>query len=246
MYHKYINTMGEMADREKYVPTRKAVEILGVHVLTLHNWEKAKKIDTIKTGGGHRLYNVDKYLRENGKKYNDNTSLSSNSDENVKDKPDKKKKILTKKHNEQKECNTEKKCKEKENICYIRVPSVSNKKLLKNEKDYMKNKYPKYTIVEDIGSSLNFNKDGFKKIIDLAVAGKINNLIITDVNVIPKYGYDMLDYLIKKHSGGKIIVDSCNKGSNKQINLIDDITQILGSCVSKLSELKTNTDFDSE
>ena len=51
---------------EKFVPTAKAREILGVHTMTLHNWEKTGKIETIRTGGKHRLYNVAKYLRENG------------------------------------------------------------------------------------------------------------------------------------------------------------------------------------
>lgn len=231
-----------MSEKEKYMTTRKAIEILGVHVLTLHNWEKTNKIDTMRTGGGHRLYNVDKYLRENGKQSNDKKS-DSDCDKN--DKVSKKtESSATNTVATEKKKNKDSDIK-KENICYIRVPSVSNKKLLKNEKNYMMKKYPKYTIIEDIGSSLNFDKIGFKKIIDLAVAGKINNLVITDSNVIPKYGYEMLQYLVEKHSNGKITIDS-SKSPSHQLNAIDDIAQILGSCVSKLSELKNNANFDSE
>ena len=50
----------------KYVNTKKAKELLGVHAQTLHNWERSNKIETIRTAGGHRLYNVEKYMKENG------------------------------------------------------------------------------------------------------------------------------------------------------------------------------------
>jgi predicted site-specific integrase-resolvase len=54
----------------KYVNTKKAKEILGVHILTLYNWEKQGKLEAIRTPGGHRMYNVEKYLAIYGdKKY---------------------------------------------------------------------------------------------------------------------------------------------------------------------------------
>ena len=39
----------------------------------------------------------------------------------------------------------------------------------------MMDKFPSYLIIEDIGSGLNLNKRGIKKIIKLAIAGKLMN-----------------------------------------------------------------------
>jgi predicted site-specific integrase-resolvase len=48
----------------KYVSGKQASEILGVHQRTLYNWEKRGIIETIRTDGGKRLYNILKYLNE--------------------------------------------------------------------------------------------------------------------------------------------------------------------------------------
>ena len=43
----------------KYLPSRKACELLGVYPNTLRSWAKNEKIDYIKTASGQRKYNVD-------------------------------------------------------------------------------------------------------------------------------------------------------------------------------------------
>lgn len=39
-------------------------KILGVHQRTLYLWDKKKKIETIRTPSGKRLYNVNKFLNK--------------------------------------------------------------------------------------------------------------------------------------------------------------------------------------
>jgi predicted site-specific integrase-resolvase len=50
---------------EKYVTPKEASKILGVHWQTLHNWDTNGMIETIRTPGGKRMYNVNKYLSNN-------------------------------------------------------------------------------------------------------------------------------------------------------------------------------------
>ena len=58
---------------DTYLSGKEACQKLGVHSRTLYNWEEKGKIDTIRTPGGKRLYNVDKYIKEQttNKIYND-------------------------------------------------------------------------------------------------------------------------------------------------------------------------------
>ena len=60
---------------DKYISGKKAKEILGVHTQTLYNWEKIGKLETIRTAGGQRKYNVDKYLEKYGQ--GDDTDIES-------------------------------------------------------------------------------------------------------------------------------------------------------------------------
>jgi putative resolvase len=50
----------------KFVGGKEASKILGVHQRTLYQWDEKKWIETIRTPGGKRLYNVEKYLKDNG------------------------------------------------------------------------------------------------------------------------------------------------------------------------------------
>ena len=54
---------------EEYITGIKASKILGVHKRTLYNWDKQKTIETIRTPGGKRLYNVKKFLMDNNYKF---------------------------------------------------------------------------------------------------------------------------------------------------------------------------------
>jgi putative resolvase len=50
---------------EDYKTPKEASKILGVHWQTLRNWDANGLIETIRTPGGKRLYNVKKYLENN-------------------------------------------------------------------------------------------------------------------------------------------------------------------------------------
>ena len=48
-----------------YVRRKEVLEVLKVHYQTLYRMEKRGEIEIIKTKGGHRLYNLEKYLKDN-------------------------------------------------------------------------------------------------------------------------------------------------------------------------------------
>ena len=72
---------------EEYLSGSKASKVLGVHQRTLHNWDEKKLIETIRTPGGKRLYNVRKYLQN--KEKNEDVKkkiINENINENIKKK----------------------------------------------------------------------------------------------------------------------------------------------------------------
>ena len=160
---------------EQYVGGKQAAEILGVHQRTLYQWEEAGKIETIRTPGGKRLYNVKKFM-ESIKCTKKDDPYDINIDE----------------------------VKEKLNICYVRVSSLGQKDDLERQKQMMMDKFPSYLIIEDIGSGLNLNKRGIKKIIKLAIAGKINELVVAYKDRLTRFGYELIEELITKYSKGKM------------------------------------------
>lgn len=203
-------------DRNKFVGGKKASEIVGVHQRTLYLWEEKGVIETIRTPGGKRLYNIEKYLNE--KICDDNNKIKNTIlCDNLED--------LDKKN-------------EKLNICYVRVSSNNQKDDLERQKNMMIKLYPKHLIIEDIGSGLNLNKRGIKKIINLAIEGKINELIVAYKDRLTRFGFELIEELIEKYSNGKIIIINQKDAIEPEEELVKDVMSILNVYVAKMNGLR--------
>ena len=190
----------------EYVGGKEASRILGVHQRTLYIWEDKKLIDTIRTPGGKRMYNVNKYINNN----KDHLKINVNN-ENINN---------------------------KHNICYIRVSSISQKDDLERQRQVMLKKYPRYEIIEDIGSGLNLNKRGIKKIIKLGIEGKINELVIAYKDRLTRFGYELIEEIIKEYSKGKIIVINETKKIKPEEELVSDVMALMNVYVAKMNGLR--------
>lgn len=189
---------------------KEASEKLGVHQRTLMQWDKKGLIHVVRTPGNKRLYDVDKFLIEHDLKKNIENS------------------------NEIDESN------EKLNICYVRVSTNGQKNDLERQKNIMKELYKDYILIEDIGSGLNLNKKGIRRIINLAIKGKINKLVIAHKDRLVRFGYELIEDLIKDYSKGEIIIlDKKEEGKkNPEEDLVHDVLQIMNVYVAKMNGLR--------
>jgi predicted site-specific integrase-resolvase len=192
----------------KYIGKKQALDILGISSMTLLKLEELNKIEVIKTVGGHRKYNVQKYIEENKKESEPIKSLN--------------------------EINN----KEKLNICYVRVSTYNQKDDLENQKEYMKRKYKNYEIIEDIGSGINFNRKGLRKILKLGIEGKINKLVVAYKDRLTRFGFELLEDIIREYSKGEIIIDNEKEEKEPEEELVDDVLQILNVYTAKMNGLR--------
>jgi len=129
--------------------------------------------------------------------------------------------------------------KEKLNICYVRVSTNGQKDDLENQKNFMKENYKDYILIEDIGSGLNLNKKGLRKIINLAIKGKINKLVIVHKDRLVRFGFELIEDLIKEYSNGEIIIlDKKNILKKPEEELVTDVLQIMNVYVAKMNGLR--------
>jgi predicted site-specific integrase-resolvase len=193
---------------EQYVSGKEASKILGVHQRTLYNWDEKGLIETIRTPGNKRLYNVKKFIENKKCK----EQICTNLDELDKN--------------------------EKLNLCYVRVSSNNQKDDLKRQKELMIQKYPNHLIIEEIGSGLNLNKKGIKKIIKLAIAGKINELVVAYRDRLTRFGFELIEELINDYSKGKIIVLNEKDKIEPEEELVKDVMSILNVYVAKMNGIR--------
>ena len=104
----------------------------------------------------------------------------------------------------------------------------------------MKKKYPEHTIIKDIGSGINMNRKGLKKIMELAIEGKIKEVVITYKDRLTRFGYDMVEWLIEKYSNGKIKIINKKEEETPEEEITKDILQIMNVYVAKINGMRSN------
>tara|TARA_Y100000780_G_C13639232_1_gene399817 strand:- start:129 stop:749 length:621 start_codon:yes stop_codon:yes gene_type:complete len=197
-----------MENQPEYVGGKKASEILGVHQRTLYMWDKKKQIEVKRTPGGKRMYNVRKYLKD--------------------------KECNVKFCEDLEELDDEKKLK----ICYVRVSSHGQKDDLERQKELLYENYPKHKFIKDIGSGINFERKGLRKILEMAISGKIKELVIAHKDRLTRFGFKLIEDIIKKYSGGKIIILNKKKENEPEEELVKDVLQILNVYTAKMNGLR--------
>jgi putative resolvase len=126
----------------------------------------------------------------------------------------------------------------KRKICYCRVSSGKQKEDLKRQEDYMRNKYPTYEIISDVGSGLNFKRDGLNEIIDSAIKGEIEIVVIAYKDRLARFGYELIERMITEYSKGEIKVENKKEEETPTEEITKDIIAIMNVYVAKMNGLR--------
>jgi putative resolvase len=138
---------------------------------------------------------------------------------------------LKKKEKESEELN-------KKSICYVRVSSANQKDDLERQIKYMKKRYPNHEIIKDIGSGIKMDRKGLNKILDLAIDGKIKEVVIAHKDRLARFGYDQIDRIIKKYSNGEIKIINKKNNVTLQEEIVEDVLQIMNVFVAKINGMR--------
>jgi predicted site-specific integrase-resolvase len=124
------------------------------------------------------------------------------------------------------------------NICYCRVSSSKQKEDLQRQIQYMKNKFPSYEVIYDIASGLNYNRKGLKKILNYALNNELNEIVIAYKDRLTRFGYELIEWLIKEKSNGYIKILNNDEELTPQEEISKDILAIMNIYVAKNNGLR--------
>ena len=129
---------------------------------------------------------------------------------------------------------------EKRKICYCRVSTPSQKEDLERQVIFFKNKFPNYEIIKDIGSGLNFKRKGLTTILDQAIQGNIQEVVVTHRDRLSRFSFDFFQRIIEEYSNGKILVLDKQETSPNQ-ELANDLISIITVFSSRLYGLRSHS-----
>lgn len=181
----------------------KAAKEAGVTVTTLREWDKAGKVVSERTPGGHRRYEIETVLNYASRK----------------------------------------KINEKVTAIYARVSTPSRKNDLEMQKQvlqlYCASKGWKYTVIEDIGSGLNYKKKGLLELIKLVESNRIERIVLNYKDRLLRFGSEIIFEICKYHNVDIIVLAEDEEKSYEE-ELVEDVLSIITVVSAKLYGSKTH------
>lgn len=124
----------------------------------------------------------------------------------------------------------------KKNILYARVSTKNQKddlnRQIDNLKQYAYSKGYSFEIITDIGSGINYKKEGLLKMINLVECGEVDRIIVLYKDRLIRFGYDLIEYICKLNDTKIEIVD--NSTVSKEQELTEDLIQIITIFANRL------------
>ena len=100
-----------------------------------------------------------------------------------------------------------------------------------------------FEIITDIGSGINYKKNGLVKMLDLVMAGEVEKIVVLYKDRLIRFGYELIEHICNNNQTEIEIID--NTEQTEQEELVEDLVQIItvfscklqGKRVKKTKEL---------
>jgi putative resolvase len=125
-------------------------------------------------------------------------------------------------------------------ICYCRVSTRSQKEDLERQISFFQQQYPDHEIIKDFGSGLNSKRKGFNTILDEAIRGNIEEVVVTHRDRFCRFNFEVFERIIKEFSDGQIVVlDKEDLSPEEEITR--DLLEIITVFSSRIYGLRSNS-----
>lgn len=186
-------------------------KILGVTPKTIRLWEQQGKINPERTPNGHRRYDRDEIVRMS-KFYG--------------------------------KVRTEDDQKDRRTIAYARVSSHDQKDDLKRQSELLESFCAAngwtYTIIQDLGSGLNYDKRGLKKLIKEICDGNVDRLVITHKDRLLRFGSEIIFSLCENYNAEVVILNKGDVQPSFEEELVRDVLEIITVFSARLYDARSH------
>ena len=189
-----------------YVAPKEAATRLGVALVTLRQWEIKGLIESKKTPGGHRRYNIQSLKRSSYKHHKGQQNIRPNNNTASQEN-----KTVIARNNQ--------------GAIYARVSSRKQKDDLQRQKDALLEKYPQHQIFQDIASGLNFKRKGLTRLLDQVQKGNIKEVVVAHRDRLARFGTELIEWII--HQAGATIIILDDSKLSAQQELTEDLMAIV-------------------
>lgn len=85
-------------------------------------------------------------------------------------------------------------------ICYARVSSTHQKEDLLRQIETLSKAFPQAEIVSDVGSGINFKRQGFTTLLQQCIKGDVERVVVTYRDRLCRFGVDLIEWLFDQYN----------------------------------------------
>jgi putative resolvase len=122
-------------------------------------------------------------------------------------------------------------------IIYSRVSTRGQSENLKRQSEMLREKYPNYELIEDIGSGINFKRKGLRTILEFAFKNQLQEIVVTHKDRLCRFGFDLFEFVFTELSNAKIVVLDVRETSPNE-ELVEDILSVVTVFSAKINGRK--------
>lgn len=118
----------------------------------------------------------------------------------------------------------------RQTIVYARVSSHDQKEDLKRQvkllSSFCASRGWTFEVIQDLGSGLNYNKKGLKKLIKNICLGDIERLVLTHKDRLLRFGAELI-FSLCEHFGVEVVLINKSEDSTFEDDLVSDVLEII-------------------
>ena len=127
-------------------------------------------------------------------------------------------------------------------VGYCRVSSAKQKddleRQVENVRSYLIAQGKSFEIVQDIGSGINYKKNGLQNLIKLIDSNEVEKVVVLYKDRLLRFGFELLESFAQLHDCSIEIIDNTEK--SEQEELVEDLVQIITVFSCRLQGKRAN------
>lgn len=114
-----------------------------------------------------------------------------------------------------------------DHIIYARVSSKKQTRDLDAQSLFLKQRFPNYTLIRDIGSGINYNRKGFKTLLEQLFQGNIKKIVVSHSDRFTRFSFDFFQWLFTHFGAVLESVEKPNDNAGGGADLTTDLMEVL-------------------
>jgi len=130
-------------------------------------------------------------------------------------------------------------------VCYARVSTHDQKKVLETQAELLLNwceqqQIKQVKVIKELGSGLNYQKKGLKQLIGLILSGVVGTLVLTHKDRLLRFGADLILYLCQLQQIKVIFIQEIGIVKSVTEQLTEDVMALMTVFTAKLHGMRSH------